>query len=374
MILHISNDFSGSTVYKNLINELDKLNFSQVVYNPIKEEDRIGKNKIDLKSKNSKIIYSLILNNYRDKLFYHKKITNIIKDIEQKVDLKKIEFVHAHTWYSDGGVAFEIYKKFKVPYIVTVRNTDLNYFFRYMLHLRSYGLQILENAEKIIFISPVYLERLFSKKYFQSKKHFLESKSLVIPNGVDQFWIENATTRKHLRNNELQVLYIGKFNKIKNVFSLVKVVEDIKSKGGKLHLNLVGGGGSEFKKILNYIKGKSEFSYYGEIFNKEDLKTMFLRNDVFAMPSHSETFGLVYIEALSQGIPVLYTRNEGIYGLYDNQIGEAVKSNSLSSIIKGIEKIRDNYSLYNFDPREIVNNHNWNLIALKYKSIYNKDF
>ena len=46
-ILHIANDYSGSTVYKNLIKELDNLGLSQVVYHPIKEKSRIGKNKID---------------------------------------------------------------------------------------------------------------------------------------------------------------------------------------------------------------------------------------------------------------------------------------------------------------------------------------
>ena len=44
MILHITNDFSGSTVYKNLVRELDNLGLSQIVYNPIKEKSRIGKN------------------------------------------------------------------------------------------------------------------------------------------------------------------------------------------------------------------------------------------------------------------------------------------------------------------------------------------
>ncbi len=43
------------------------------------------------------------------------------------------------------------------------------------------------------------------------------------------------------------------------------------------------------------------------------------------MPSRAETFGLVYVEALLNGLPILYTKNEGIDEMYDN-VGEAVDS------------------------------------------------
>ena len=47
-ILHITNDYSGSTVYMNLVRELDNLGILQTVYNPIREESKIDKNKINL--------------------------------------------------------------------------------------------------------------------------------------------------------------------------------------------------------------------------------------------------------------------------------------------------------------------------------------
>jgi len=73
MILHITNDYSGSTVYKNLVGELDKLGSFQIVYNPIKEESRVGKNKIELNVKDSEIIYSHILNKTIDRIFSKRK-------------------------------------------------------------------------------------------------------------------------------------------------------------------------------------------------------------------------------------------------------------------------------------------------------------
>src|SRR5690606_7694722 len=136
MILHIINDFSGSTVYMNLVKELDNLGYQQVVYTPIREENRRNKNKVSFLNKNSKIIYSLILNKYTDRIFYRKKINKILKDLESKIDFSKVKLIHAHTWYSDGGVAYLLSKKYSIPYIITIRNTDINIFQKYLVHER----------------------------------------------------------------------------------------------------------------------------------------------------------------------------------------------------------------------------------------------
>src|SRR5690606_3868187 len=150
MILHITNDYSGSTVYKSLIRALDSLGLSQIVYNPVKEESRIGKNKIELETAGSKIMYSLILNKTTDRIFYRTKIRKIVKDIESKIDFSTVRMIHAHTWYSDGGVAYLIAKKYHIPFIVTIRNSDLNFFHKYLLHERSFGRNILDRAKNVV--------------------------------------------------------------------------------------------------------------------------------------------------------------------------------------------------------------------------------
>src|SRR5690554_6965060 len=196
MILHITNDYSGSTVYKNLVGELDKLGLSQIVYNPIKEESRIGKNKIDLEVNDSEIIYSHILNKTTDRIFYRKKIDKIFRDIEAKIDLSEIKMIHAHTWYSDGGVAYLLSKKYNIPYIVTIRNSDLNVFQKYLIHERLFGRKILENAKNVILIAASYKKRVIELLSLYKIKNSLLSKLQIIPNGVDAYWINNALEKK----------------------------------------------------------------------------------------------------------------------------------------------------------------------------------
>ena len=373
MILHITNDYSGSTVYKNLVKNLDDLHVEQIVYTPVRDAARLDKNKIDLKSDHSHIIYSHILSKYTDRIFYRKKIKKIVKDIEAKVDLSKITFIHAHTWYSDGGVAYELHKKYKIPFIVAVRNTDLNLFLKYFLHERSYGREILLAADKIITISSVYKNRMSDDKRLATIILEIKNKVTVIPNGVDPYWIDSkVSARKQIKNKDaIQLLYIGKFDKGKNVINLVNAVKNLNKQGSNnFSLTLVGGSGNDEKRVLNAIKNQSCFNYVGKVHDLTELIRYFERSDIFTMPSKAETFGLVYMEALLQGLPILYTKNEGIDGFYEDLIGEKVENTSVREIENKIQLLLSNYNHYNFSIEKFSNNHDWKRIAEVYQELY----
>ncbi|MFS4429274.1 glycosyltransferase [Chryseobacterium sp. S90] len=373
MILHITNDYSGSAVYKNLVRELDNNGVEQIVYNPFREASRLGKNKINFKSSRSQIIYSHILSKYADRVLYQKKIKKIVQDIEAKIDLKSVSFIHAHTWYSDGGVAYELHKKYNIPYIVAVRNTDLNVFLKYFLHERGYGKKILQNADKIITISAVYKKRILEDPRLSNIMNNVQQKVMVIPNGVDPYWIESRIVKRKIVESEksIQLLYIGKFNKGKNVFNLINAVKNHNHKiPDGIKLTLIGGGGNDEKRILDSIKNDHSFEFVGKVDSLPVLKSYYERSDFFTMPSKAETFGLVYIEALLQGLPVMYTQNEGIDGFYDDSIGEKVEDTSVSAIERGLERLIQKRDHYSFDIEQLLENHDWKKIAEVYQQLY----
>ncbi len=375
MILHLSNDFSGSTVYRNLFAELDDLGLAQIVYNPIRNSSRIGKNSLEFKNKNSVIIYSHILNKHIDRIFYRLKIKKIVKDIESKVDFSQINFIHAHTWYSDGGVAFYLANKYNIPYAITVRNSDLNFFQKYLIHERAFGMQILKKATNIIVIAASYRQRILSQASLVDIRQQLENRMLVIPNGVDSYWIENrVAVIKDKIEHTFNVLFIGKFSKGKNLAALQDaVIKFSKQINSNIVLHIVGGGGSETSKILSNVnRYPSLFKYYGNVFDKQELREIFSKCDVFAMPSKRETFGLVYVEAMLQGLPIMYRKNEGIDGFYEEKIGEAVSIGNSEDIKNKLEQFYQNYCNYEINIPLVAKNHDWKLIAQKYYEIYIK--
>lgn len=372
-ILHIANDFTGSTVYKELGAGLDILGVEQIFYTAFRDKRKCESNSIDFKLNKSKIIYSPILNSHIDRLIYPIKIIKIIKDIESKVDFSQIKLIHAHTWYSDGGVAYFLSKKYEIPYIITVRNTDLNIFNEKLIYLRGFGKLFLLNAKKIIAISDIYKSKILNLKNIKPYEKVIANNIITIPNGVNNYWLNEMISFKknNLKKEKFNILYIGKFNKNKNIYELIKSI-DILVEKYDVTLHIVGGGGDYDSNVMGLINKNKNLIFYGQISDKNQLRSIFEKCDIFAMPSKYETFGLVYIEAMLQGLPILYTKGEGIDGFYNN-IGEKISNHSPDDIAEALSKMILNFTSYNIPLLELKKNHDWMEISKKMKSIYDID-
>jgi glycosyltransferase involved in cell wall biosynthesis len=367
--LHICNDFSLTKVHSKLYNELDKLNIVQTIYNPVRGNTPIGANSIDFKTRDSKIIYSKKLSK-KHKILFRRKNKFLVDDIEEKINFKTIDIIHATTFFSDGYLAYKLSKKHNIPYIVTVRGTDVSLFLKIRPDLFFILKNILSNASKIIFISNA-LKRNFIENYLVKLTQInIDKKSKILENGIDDFWLENLDniSDKTLNNN---LLYVGRFDQNKNVINIIEAVILLKKKGFNFRLNLVGEGGKEEELIKSKSKNNPNIKFHGPIFDKKKLKKIFNNNEIFVMPSYSETFGLVYIEALSQGLPIICSINQGVHGTFSEKIGEFVIPSSPESIANGILEIHENYTEYNLNEIDF-NNHNWKIISRKYSAIYNK--
>ena len=342
-ILHISNDFLNSRVHSNLYKQIDNFGFEQVVFCPLRNKNQIDKNIIRFENSNSKIIYSRVISNFH-RYFFRNKINFLYSDLIKNINPNQIDVQHATTLFSDGALAYRLYVRFDIPYIVTVRNTDVNLFLNLRPDLYLMAKKILKNASNIVFISRSLKTLFFKNFYFKKIENKLSNKIKVIPNGIDDFWLKNITIPK--KKSRLCFLFIGKFDKNKNVLNLIKALRFLREKHDDVELNLVGGGGSNHKKILKVITKNSWISYHGQINNKKRLKNIYNQNDFFLMPSKRETFGLVYIEALSQGLPILYSKNQGVDGLFNTPIGLATNASKNKNIFISIEKLIFNSNDY----------------------------
>lgn len=365
--LHICNDLMGSRVHVNLYRSLEKNGVEQAIYYPLRAH-KISKVPTVKSELDSTIATSQVLSHFH-RLFLKKKIDFLYSDLKEKIDLNNFDIVHATTLYSDGAIALKIWKEHKIPYILAVRGTDVNLFFKYRYDLHGLGKEIISNAKQLIFISNA-LEKNFEQTNFIKNldKNIFPDKKLIF-NGLDQFWIQNTRKRKTTKK-PTKFLYIGKFNSNKNVLRLIKAFLKLSKKHKNLQLNLVGNGGRQEKKIKKIAeKHKGTINFLGPIYDKKELQRVYLNNDIFAMASISETFGLVYVEALTQGLPILFTKNQGIDGTFQKYIGEAVNPKSVNSIADGMEKLINNYSKYEVDAIDF-SKFSWQGIAKTYLDLY----
>src|SRR5690606_12681488 len=173
------------------------------------------------------------------------KIAPIIHAIQKSkkqgnyIDFSEIKMIHAHIWYNYGGVAYLLLEKYNINYIVTIRNSDLNVFQKYLIHERLFGRKILENAKNVILIAASYKKRVIALLSLYKIKNSLLSKLQIIPNGVDAYWINNALEKKTKTENKIfNILFIGKFTVGKNVLPLQLAVNEINKEQELVHLHL----------------------------------------------------------------------------------------------------------------------------------------
>lgn len=363
-VLHISNGYADSTVHSNLTKAIDEIGVQQTVYCPVREARLVGKNQFD--GKNIQFAYSFCIKPWY-KYFYHLKRWMLYRDMERRVDLQSFDIIYAPSLFSDGGLALKAYKKYGTPYVVAVRNTDINIYLKRLKHTYRTGRKIALNAGKIVFISKGEMEEFEGSEFARPILDRIRDKIVLQPNGIDDYWINNALMNVPRANHD--IIYVGRFDHNKNVVRLVEAVLALKNEFNDVKLHLVGGGGINEEIINELVEANPNcLTYHGKVFNLEKLSELYDRCSVFAMPSIHETFGLVYLEAMSRNLAVLYTKGQGIDGLFDRSIGESADALSDESIKEGLRKLLAERKNYHVDID--FEQFRWSAIARKHLAMY----
>lgn len=309
------------------------------------------------------------LNRYRIDFFG--KIRCKIRLIEKHIPINKIDAIHATTLFTEGGTARVLQKKYGIPFIVSIRGTDINFYAKNMIHLWPMSYRVIKHANILSYVTPIIKQQMIKRWQYRSLKEKLDN-GYVINNGIDEVWLGNVYNEMRTIGNPIHILYIGRFDSNKNVIRLIEAIK-ILHRDINICLTLIGGDGEQQILVEQEVNKHSDYiKYWGKIYDKQKLMRIIRDSDIFAMISHGETFGLVYAECLTQGLPLLYTSKTGFDNMYpQGYVGYAVDSYSIESIVEGLSNIIANYELIR---KNIVSldykRYDWNSIAEYYIYLY----
>lgn len=366
--LHISNDFTGSKVHSNLYNAVSG-SFEQTIFLPVRKRDQVKKARELVSSFEGQLLVSDMLRPYH-RILFRNKIKFLYRNLKPYLNENSFDVVHATMLFSDGALALRIFREYNIPYIVTVRGTDVNLFLKYRPDLFGLAKEIISNAYRVIFISQAHFSIFKKRTSGFIPVNELESRSRVIPNGINPFWLENIRGRK-AADKDFNIIYIGKFNSNKNVLRLIEAVRMFRNTVPGVHLHLVGSGGSQEKKIIERSEHSDFIHFHGPVYDLSKLKELFGRSHVFAMVSKSETFGLVYVEALTQGVPIVYTSGQGIDGTFPFEVGAPANPMLVSSISRALKMVYENYETFDLSQIDF-NRFHWPEIGKIYAALYTR--
>jgi len=293
------------------------------------------------------------------------------------IDFKDIDLIHAHKLTFEGPIAYYIYKKYNIPYIITLRHTD-QVILKYRKDLMNYYKNILLNAKEIIIISPwmtTVFKEILGERFFKK----ISNKIINIPNIMN---VENKKNNNLDNGKFLSVFHIKKEEiKRKNIYSVLDAIKELKNRKVEVYLDIIGDGVSRehLEKKIKDMGLQDNVKCLGKRNNNEMIEIM-SNYKGFILCSYPETFGMVFIEAICAGLPIISVKNTGIDGFFHENIGEFVNHTSLESIISGIEKVDINNEYYKNNIKKIQqtgvldNLFSKNNILDKYHSIIEKNF
>ncbi len=361
-VFHLTTNYHISRVYKSLVTKLSQLKIDNTVY------CELNKNKKITEHFDNTIHFRYVHTSFDNLFFYrmHNKIYDDFYSFTQEQG--KPDIVHAHMLFSNGYIAYKYFLKTGTPYIVAIRNTDMNIYFKKYIHLRKLGINIMKNAQKVIFISEAYKKVCFHK--YVNKRDFeeIEKKTIVIPNGIDDYYLKNSKSH-NCDEKLLRIIYAGDINDNKNCITTIKACEYLIQAGYNIQYTIVGK--IKHNKFNNILK--KDFINYIPPVDKFELLKLYENNDFFVMPSKHETFGLVYAEAMSQGLPLIYTKNQGFDGTFaEGEVGYSVAHNDYKVIAEKILIMKDNYETFSNNCATMSSRFDWEKVARTYLCMYNE--
>ena len=301
-VLHVCS-YYATPLYRLLVDELSNFGVDQKVFYFASRGTRFD-------ASDSDVVFSPCYSDF-DRLFFSRKESKALKSLYSSIDVSSYDIMHAHSLFSNGYLALEVKRKQGLPYIVAFRNTDLNAFFKVRPWLRQIGLEIMQEAEAVIFLSPSYKDAVLGKYVPAKMRNMIEEKSRVVPNGINEIFFENKPDGPRKGDGVIRVIQVGDINSNKNQLTVAKACLELEQSGNRVSYSIVGKAKSKgvLKKLSRY-----PFVKILPPVSQSELIGMYRESDVFVMPSFHETFGLVYVEAMSQGLPVVYSRGQGFDG------------------------------------------------------------
>lgn len=269
----------------------------------------------------------------------------------------KPDLVHLHSFLY-GSLAIWIKETYNINYVVTEHSTG---FARELYNTEelSYAKGVFSNSKYNICVSNEFKKLL--EKIFDDEFHY-------IPNAIDtDFFIPKVTGEK-----TFSFINIAFLDKKKNQSMLIQAFS--KAFTNKDVTLTIVGSGAEYNTLNNFIMKlnmQKQIKLYGAA-SRDEVLELLQNSDAFVLSSEYETFGVVIIEAMSCGLPVVATKCGGPESIVMNdKLGKLVDID-VDSLSKGMLELYTKKYDSKYIRTYVIDNFSADIVSEKLLNVYNR--
>lgn len=297
-------------------------------------------------------------------------ITNIVKSHESnflkaRSEFGKIDLIHAHVSFPGGFTAMELKKKYDIPFVITEHMGPFP-FEKFLENgkLLSKISEPLLNADKVIAVSSSLAKKIES---------FEISAPVIIPNLVNENIFTPAESEKKAGEHKIRFLTVSSLTEQKGIKELLYGILKAVKLSNNFEITIAGTGPLE-QYIDNFISENNLAQTITLVRNpdRKDIPLHFRESDAFILPSRHESFGIVYLEAMSCGIPVIATDCGGPSDFIKDFNGIMIPVNDPGKISEAIIFVSDSISNFTSDKirKFVLDNYSRKVVTDKIISLY----
>ena len=262
------------------------------------------------------------------------------------IDNNSISFniIHSHGMFPCGFVSARVAKYFNKPLVQHLHDGSILSLDKWKHKYYDY---VLKAAKKLVAVS--YNQRKIIVNVFGQ---LYSSKIKVIHNGVDLSSFNKLGIKKQ-NNKTISIISIGNLVKSKGFKLLIKSISKLNSKTKIYNLTIVGEGKEResLEQLINELKLNSHVELLGSV-NNDLLPRELSKHDIFVLATKRETFGIVFLEAMACGLPIVAPRIDPLTEFISDESCIFFNKYDTISLANAISRA----SHYNWDTKKIIKN------------------
>lgn len=282
--------------------------------------------------------------------------------IAQKYDF---DIIHAHDWltYSAGIAAQQISGK---PLVVHMHATEYDRSGEGRVNSEVFNLEQsgMKQADLVIPVSNLTRNTVISKYGIDP------AKVVTVHNAIEP--VEQVGLKVNKVIKEKVVTFLGRLTFQKGPEYFVEAAKKILEKDNNVRFVMAGNGDmmNQLIRRVAELKIADKFHFTGFL-KGDDVDKMFLLSDVFVMPSVSEPFGLVPLEAMRSNVPVVISKQSGVAEVLHHAFKvDFWDIDSMADAIYGLLHYKSLANTFIREGKVEVENLKWEHAAKKIKELY----
>lgn len=281
------------------------------------------------------------------------------------------DVVHFYFGLPTGLLALYVSCVLRKPYVLALRGSDVPGYDNTRWYLRPIH-RLLRPLTRFIWSKAANVTALSQNLRALAQSTTPDLDIRVIPNGINASLFPPKTPEDRI--GPVRLLCVCRLVRRKGLKYLVQAMQQLSKSGITLEIIGTGERETELRALVDSMNLDNAINLIGYV-PQERLADYYKRADIFVLPSISESFGQVLLEAMSSELPIIASRVGGIpETVHDALGGSLIEPASSRAIIGAVLKLanepktRQRMAAYNRKLAET--NYQWSAIADQYESLY----